>query len=187
MLVRPTMTNLKMTVREDCAVSACSSPHPPTTTTTPLPPPSITALIPCLSGRGWGQKWASGQMPTTHPAAHIWNKANFPFYQPGLFPGFQAASNQTPQTLSVTVICVCISICIGLAKKFLWVFLKDLMEKPKLIFWPTQIHIYRERDFKGLVHVIVEVGKFKICRAGWLTRNQGKSWCCNSSPKAFCR
>lgn len=50
-----------------------------------------------------------------------------------------------------------------------------LREKPKLIFWPTQIHIYRERDFKGLVHVIVEVGKFKICRAGWLTRNQGKS------------
>ena len=175
-----------MTVREDCAVSACSSAHPPTTTT-PLPPPSIKALIPCLSGRGWGQKWASGQMPTTHPAAHIWNKANFPFHQPGLFPGFQAASNQTPQTLSVTVMCVHIYRH--------WAGQKVPLGFPERSYGKTQInflanpniYIERERHFKGLVHVIVEVGKFKICRAGWLTRNQGNSWCCNSSPKAFCR
>ena len=67
---------------------------------------------------------------------------------------------------------MCISICIGLAKKFLWVFLNDLNGKTQINFLDNP---HKKIDFKGLVHVIVEVGKFKIYRAGWLTRNQGKS------------
>ena len=34
--------------------------------------------------------------------ASIWNKANFPFHQPGLFFGFWVASSWTTRTLSVT-------------------------------------------------------------------------------------
>lgn len=70
MLVRPPMTNFKMTVRADSAVSACSS--------LPL---CIKTFPPRLSvGHGL---WAFGQESGfPHP---IQNKANFPFYQPGLF------------------------------------------------------------------------------------------------------
>ena len=54
MLVRPLMANLKMTVREDCAVSALDIPPPPPTL-------SINAVTYCLS-RG---KVAFEQMSTT--------------------------------------------------------------------------------------------------------------------------
>ena len=87
-LVRPPMTNLKMTVRADCAVSACS----------PLLL-SIKALAPrllCVCGGGWG---GVGLWTDVHPPPQvggIWNKANFPFHQPGLFIGFPVASSQTP-------------------------------------------------------------------------------------------
>jgi len=55
MLVRPLMTNLKMTVRDDCAVSAYSH----------RPPLSIKALTP-FSWRGSGEL-AFGQMSATLP------------------------------------------------------------------------------------------------------------------------
>ena len=53
MLVRPLKTNLKMTDRDDCAVSACSLPL------SPLHPPCflpMKALVPLVaSGRGIGR------------------------------------------------------------------------------------------------------------------------------------
>ena len=33
---------------------------------------------------------------------------------------------------------ILIAITIELTKKFVWVFLQDVMEKPKQTFWPTQ-------------------------------------------------
>ena len=85
-LVRPPMTNLKMTLRDDCAVSPCSAPSPT---------PSVKALTPCLLGRGRGGA-DFGQKSSTFPlpGACTWNEANFPFHQPGLFIGFcgQAAT-----------------------------------------------------------------------------------------------
>ena len=80
MLVRPLMTNLEMTVRDDCAVSVWS---PPT-----APPLFINILTRCFvrGGRvGLRQKSATAFPP---PVASIWNKANFPFNQPGLLTGF---------------------------------------------------------------------------------------------------
>ena len=78
-LIRPPMTNFKMTVG---AVSSGS----------PLPP-SIKALA---SSRQWGgvSLW-TGVAPCT-PIAGSQNKANFPFHQPCLFIGFWAAKSWTP-------------------------------------------------------------------------------------------
>ena len=53
-LVKPLMTNLKMTVRDDYAVSACS------------PPPllvSVKALVPLVAGVGGAGLW----MDVHHP------------------------------------------------------------------------------------------------------------------------
>ena len=80
MLVRPLMTNLKMTVRADCTVSACS----------PLLQP-IRALPHWLSVRG---SWPFDRCHHP-PVARIWSTANFPFHQPGLFIGFWAVSSPT--------------------------------------------------------------------------------------------
>ena len=77
LLLRPLMTNVKMTVRDAYAFSAYNRPPPPTL--------SINALTPCL---------AFGQVSTTLPipVASIWNKVNFPFHQPGLFFDFWVAA-----------------------------------------------------------------------------------------------
>ena len=74
-LVRPLMTDFKMTVRADYAVSAWS----------PLPL-SIKALAPWLSEQGvtFRQESALPQLPLV---AGIQNKANFPFHQPDFFIG----------------------------------------------------------------------------------------------------
>ena len=93
-LIRPPTTNFKMTVRADCAVSAWS----------PLPPP-IKALAPCLSAGE--ESWPLDRCPPSPshlpipPVASIQNKANFLFYQLGLFIGFWATSSWTP--LSITM------------------------------------------------------------------------------------
>ena len=79
---RPLITNFKMTVRADCAVSACS----------PLPP-SINVLAHWLSVGG-SQPLDRG--PPSPSVASIHNKANFPFHQPCLFIGFWAVSSRTP-------------------------------------------------------------------------------------------
>ena len=68
MLVRPPMTNLKMTVRDDRAVSACSTSLP-----SPLIPPPA--------------RWLASE-----------NKASFPVHRPGLFVGFWAMSSWAPHT-----------------------------------------------------------------------------------------
>ena len=72
MLVRPPMTNLKMTVRADCAVSACS-PHP-----------GLYKLLPAdcqwSGGAGFGQASTSPLLRV--PASKI---KHFPSYQPSLF------------------------------------------------------------------------------------------------------
>ena len=84
MLGRPLMTNLKMTVTDDCAVSTCN------------PPDSVyKSSHPLLVG---GRELAFGRMSTSlPPIAGIWNKAKLPFYQPGLLIGFWVASSWTPQ------------------------------------------------------------------------------------------
>ena len=89
MPIRPPMTNVKMTVRADCAVSACS----------PLPA-SIKALAHWLSVGGVGL-W-TGLCPLPRQAAGLWNKANFPSHQPGLFIGFRVASSPTPLPVTVS-------------------------------------------------------------------------------------
>ena len=74
MLVRPLMTNLKMTVRADSTVSSCG----------PFPQ-LIKALPYWLSVRG---NWPLDRCHHP-PVAHILSKANFPFHQPGLFMTFE--------------------------------------------------------------------------------------------------
>ena len=78
------MTNLKRTVRADCAVSACS-----------LLPPSIKALAHWLSVGGVSL-WTGICPPLSPPSvAGFRSKANFPFHPPCLFIGFWAASSWT--------------------------------------------------------------------------------------------
>ena len=91
-LFRPLMTNLKMTVWDDCAASACNLP----------PSNSVTKNSQPLLVRGVS---AFGQMSTTLPSsvAGIWNKANFPFHQSGLSIGFWAASSQTHKHIHLSV------------------------------------------------------------------------------------
>ena len=87
------MINFKMTVRADCAVSACS-----------LLPLSIKALAHWLSPRSW-KGLAFGHeftLPAPTPVASIQNKANFPFHQPCLFISFWVASSQTPAFSNIT-------------------------------------------------------------------------------------
>ena len=84
------MTDLKTTYGADRAVSAWSPLSQPKKSLTPL-------LFSC-------GELAFGQMSpvsTPHQAASIWNEANFPFHQPGLFVGFWAAGSWSPH-LSVT-------------------------------------------------------------------------------------
>ena len=84
--VRPLVTNLKMTVRADCAVSACS----------PLLL-SIKSLAPLVvNGRSQPLDRCS-PFPSFSPVC--WNKANFPFHQPGLFISFGAAGSQNSSLL----------------------------------------------------------------------------------------
>ena len=85
------MTNFKMTVRADCAVSTRSLLHL-----------SIKALAHWLS---WtGGETGSGQVSTLPPpwVAGIQNKASFPFYKSSLCTGFWVASSWTP--LSITTL-----------------------------------------------------------------------------------
>ena len=67
------MTNLKKSVRDDCAASACS------------PQLCIKALTLIVSGVL--SLWTY-VCPPPPPVASIWNKANFPFHQLGLCIGF---------------------------------------------------------------------------------------------------
>ena len=83
MLVRPLMTNLKMTVLF-LHVTA-----PPRTL-------SIKTLTPCLPGVG--DRPLDRCPPSSPTVAGVRNKANFPFHQPTLFTGFWVASSQTLHT-----------------------------------------------------------------------------------------
>ena len=87
MLVRPSMANFKMTVRDNCAISAWN----------PLLL-FIKALAPLVASAG--SQPLDRCMPSPFPVAgaDIGNKANFPFHQPGLFIGFWVASSQTPKS-----------------------------------------------------------------------------------------
>ena len=84
-LVRPPMTHLK--VRDDCAVSACSPLAPKT---------SVKALAHWLPVVVVGSWPLDRRLPPSLWAAGIWNKANFPFHQRGLFIG--VASSRTPHS-----------------------------------------------------------------------------------------
>ena len=92
MLVRPLMINLKMTVQDDCAISACNH--------SPLP---IKALTPCLS---WGGGEAGLWIDVCHPPPS-------PFHQPVLFIGFWGPSGQTQKFLLVIVSHLCLKVCRG--------------------------------------------------------------------------
>ena len=74
------MTNSKVTVRVDCAVSACS----------PLPL-SMKALAHWLSLAAFGQESTPLLRPT--PVAGIQNEAKVPFHQPGFFNDFWAVNS----------------------------------------------------------------------------------------------
>ena len=68
MLVRPLTTNLKMTVRDDCAVFSCNSPPPPpphhTHTHTHTHTDSVyNTLTPCLSGEKGVSLWTDVHHP----------------------------------------------------------------------------------------------------------------------------
>ena len=91
-LFRPQTTNLKMTVWDDCAASACNPP----------PSNSVTKSSQLLLVRGIS---AFGQMSTTlrSSVAGIWNKANFPFHQSGLSIGFWVASSQTHKHIHLSL------------------------------------------------------------------------------------
>ena len=99
-LVRPPRTNLKMTFRAVCAVSACSHPPPPTFCLKKLQPHWLSAQ---------GVDLCTDVHPPP-PVAGIWNKSNFPFHQSSLFIGFWAASSQTPPFGNTTaVLDACVS------------------------------------------------------------------------------
>ena len=90
MLVKPLLTNLKTTIRDDCAVSAHNtnsvykSSHP-------------------LLVRGGGRVGLWTDVYHAPPTvAGIWNKATFSFHQPGLFIGFWVGSSWIPHTFSNT-------------------------------------------------------------------------------------
>jgi len=93
-LVRAPMTNLKVTVRADCAVSTRNPSFCPDT----LLPHSL----PVRRSRPLDTRPPTAPpLPPTPPplaVAGVWNKANFPFHQPGLFIGFWAVSSQTLHT-----------------------------------------------------------------------------------------
>ena len=94
------MTNFKMTIRVDCAVSACN----------PLPllikkKEKKTTLVHWLSVSGiglWMRVCPSRResdlpiWPSYSEVANLWNKANFPFHQLCLFIGFRSVRNQIP-------------------------------------------------------------------------------------------
>ena len=61
MLVRPVMTNLKMTVRDDCAASACKLPYSVYKSSPPQPPLVVGGVV------GAGGKSAFGHMSATLP------------------------------------------------------------------------------------------------------------------------
>ena len=67
-------------------MTACSTP----------PPQSVyKSLSSCLSREGC-QPLDRFLPPSPHTVASTWNKANFPFYHPGLFIGFWVVSSWTP-------------------------------------------------------------------------------------------
>ena len=95
MLVKSPMINLKMTIRADSTISACS----------PLPLSIKFFPTDCQLG---GCRRLDRHLPPT-PVAGIWNKANFPFHKPGLFIVFWVTSSQT-QLLVTEVFCEIASI-----------------------------------------------------------------------------
>ena len=63
---------------------------------------SIKALAPlAATGQGRRSRLLDKCLSPSPPVVSIWNKANFPFYQPGLFIGFWAVSSQTTHILLV--------------------------------------------------------------------------------------
>ena len=49
----------------------------------------------CPTGCQLGRSWPLNRCLPSCSVAGIWNKANFPFHQPGLFIGFWAVNSQT--------------------------------------------------------------------------------------------
>ena len=80
LLVRPPMTNFKITVRADYTLSACG----------PLPPTIKSSCLLIVGGRG---ELASGQVSLCSPSPRLLaSQIKQSFHQPGLFIGFWAAS-----------------------------------------------------------------------------------------------
>ena len=84
-LSSPPVTDFKMTIRADCADSACR----------PLLP-SLKALAHWLSVGSRGVSLWTGICPPPTPlVVGLQNKANFTFHHPCFFPGFWASSRWT--------------------------------------------------------------------------------------------
>ena len=80
--VRPLMTNLKMTIKTDCAVSAYSTP--------------VTSVYKGSCPTGWSGGGVGLWIDVCHPnspVSGIWNQTNFPFHQPDLIIGFDMKSS----------------------------------------------------------------------------------------------
>lgn len=90
MLVKPPMTNLKMTVRDDCAVSACS----------PQPTKALCPMIVSGGAKSLDRHPAPSPLPsTTSPS--VWKKANFLFHNLASLMAFGAASNWPPPLVTI--------------------------------------------------------------------------------------
>ena len=62
-----------------------------------VPPPSVyKSSCPLVTSGGGGVSLWTDLFHPPPLVVDIWNEANFPFHQPGLFIGFRAASSQTP-------------------------------------------------------------------------------------------
>ena len=107
------MTSFRMTVRADCAVSACR--------------PSLVYKAPAPDCQ-WGES-AFGQMSTLlPPGAGIQKKANFPFHQPGFFIVFGAVSRRIPLSVTGWERKIC------LVNKILSCMIKALLYRWKTLF-----------------------------------------------------
>ena len=74
-----------------------------TACSTPSQHSGYKSLSSCLSREGC-QPLDRFLPPSPHTVASIWNKANFPFYHPGLFIGFWVVSSRTPHPPSGNII-----------------------------------------------------------------------------------
>ena len=143
MLIRPLMTNFKMT-SELPVLFLHGAP--------PSAYKSSCPLIVGVAGAGGGGSWPSDRHPPFPPVAGIQNKANFPFHQPGLFIGFWAASSRTPLSVKIplTFLSCVIRQCASHRQCHAWCIKWAHTEVMSGYLWvpPRYLHSGRLRQFR---------------------------------------